>query len=109
MRIFDSFDDREKEIENAAGNAAFKVFWILMLFSIYIIFRFYGLSFSREELCKAVIILILIIMFAALCVKYYHCWINKVNRKTIILKFFTTLIGSAIFILAAFIIHDAID
>ena len=98
MKIFESFDEREKAVENAAGNLAFNVFWCLMLITLIIIFSIIGARPSEYEM-TLLFFFIIYDMIAALCVKYFYCWTHDINKKILIVKFIRALMGSFIFVL----------
>ena len=97
MKIFESFDEREKAVENAAGNLAFKIFWCLMLIAL-IIFFYMAYNLRAEDVMAFLFYIIVIDMLAALCVKYYYCWTHDIDKKMLTVKFIRTLISSFIIV-----------
>lgn len=108
MKIFESFDEREKAVENAAGNLAFNVFWCLMLITLIIIFSIIGARPSEYEMTLLFFFIVLEII-AALCVKYYYCWTHDIDKKILTVKFIRTLISSFIFVLVIAFLFQFLD
>jgi len=108
MKIFESFDEREKAVENAAGNLAFNVFWCLMLITLIIIFSMIGARPSEYEMTLLFFFIVLEII-AALCVKYYYCWTHDIDKKILTVKFIRTLISSFIFVLVIAFLFQFLD
>ena len=108
MKLFDSFDDREKEIENAAGNIAFKVFWILILISLFIMISFDAESLAEYQKTSILFSVFILGMFVALSTKYYCCWINGTNKKLLVMKYTVSVISSILFFIVLLQVYDQI-
>lgn len=99
MKLFYSFDDREIEIENAAGNRAYKVLWVLTMIAISIAATLKMRGMHISVLFESIALMTLLSMFISLCVKYWYCWTRHINKKIIVRRFVTSIFFTIVLLL----------
>lgn len=103
MKFFERYDERSQAIEDAGGNRAFKVLWILL--SIGLFFMFFEIVETRgSTFAKIMALYFIISMISVLCLKYYYCWKRNVDKKLLIAKFIGSFLYSFLFIILASIV-----